>query len=136
MALIVWDESFSVGVSRIDEQHKKLVGMINELNEAMRKGQGKEVVGDIVKGLVEYTLTHFALEEKLFAGTGYPDTAAHKREHAEFVAKVSKFRDDFEAGRLSLSIDVMNFLSGWLKGHIKGCDQKYSNHFKEKGLSK
>ena len=134
MALIVWNESLSVGVARIDEQHKKLVGMINELNEAMRKGQGKEVIGGIVEGLVAYTVTHFALEESFFARTGYPDTAAHEKEHSEFVLKVSTFRDDFEAGRLSLTIDVMNFLSSWLKGHIKGCDQKYSHHFKEKGV--
>lgn len=135
MALIQWDDSFSVGVPRIDAQHKKLVEMVNELNDAMRQGKGKEIVGSIVQGLVGYTLTHFTLEESLFVRTGYPDTEAHEKEHAEFVMKVSKFRDDFETGRLSLSVEVMTFLSSWLTKHIKGCDQKYSEYFLSKNVT-
>ncbi|MHB8790636.1 MAG: bacteriohemerythrin [Desulfobulbaceae bacterium] len=134
MALIQWNDSLSVKVAEIDRQHQKLIALINELNEAMSQGQGRSVVGKIISGLVDYTLTHFKTEEQYFVAYGYPETTSHKKEHAAFVAKVSEFRDEFEKGRLALSIDVMNYLSDWLRHHIKGVDKQYTSFFNEKGL--
>lgn len=134
MALINWDDSFSVGVKRIDDQHQKLVSMINELSDAMRQGKGKDVLGKIVTGLVDYTVTHFSLEEKLFVQVGYGDALAHKKTHEAFVAKVKAFKEDFDKGRIALSVEVMNFLSDWLKTHIKGTDKQYSTLFIAKGI--
>lgn len=134
MALIQWDVSFSVKVAEIDQQHQKLVSMINELNDAMKQGKGKDVLGKIVNGLISYTATHFNTEEKYFDRFGYPETDSHKKEHAAFVKKVSEFKDGFEKGKLGLSIELMNFLSDWLKNHIKVMDMKYSQFFNEKGL--
>jgi hemerythrin len=134
MALINWDDSLSVNVAEIDQQHKRLIGMINELNDAMRMGKGKDVLGKIINSLFTYTATHFKTEEKYFAQFGYPDTENHKKEHTAFVQKVSDFKDGFEKKKLSLTIEVMDFLSDWLKNHIKGTDKKYSQIFNEKGL--
>lgn len=134
MALIQWDGSFSVKVAEIDQQHQKLMSMINELNDAMRQGKGKDVLGKIVNGLFSYTVTHFSMEEKYFDRFGYPETDSHKKEHVAFVKKVSEFKDGVEKGKLGLSIEVMNFLSDWLKNHIKLTDMKYSQFFNEKGL--
>ncbi len=134
MALIQWDGSFSVKVAEIDQQHQKLVSMINELNDAMRQGKGKDVLGKIINGLISYTATHFNTEEKYFDRFGYPETDSHKKEHVAFVKKVSEFKNGFEQGKLGLSIEVMNFLSDWLKNHIKLTDMKYSKFFNEKGL--
>jgi hemerythrin len=134
MALIKWDDSFSVNVAKIDQQHQKLILMINELHDAMKQGKGKEVLGKIVNGLISYTATHFKTEEDYFNQFGYPETDSHKKEHIAFVQKVSEFKDGFEKGKLSLSIEVMNFLSDWLQNHIKGTDKKYSQFFNGKGL--
>jgi len=134
MALIKWDDSFSMHVVKIDQQHKTLVSMINELNDAMRQGKGKDVLGKIMNGLISYTATHFKTEEDYFNQFGYPEADSHKKEHIAFVQKVSEFKDGFEKGKLSLSIEVMNFLCDWLQNHIKGTDKKYSQFFNEKGL--
>lgn len=134
MALIQWNDSFSVKVAEIDRQHQKLVSMINDLSDAMKQGKGKDVLGNIISGLVSYTATHFKTEEKYFDQFGYPETDSHKKEHAAFVKKVTDFKDGFEKGKLGLSIKVMNFLSDWLKNHIKKTDMKYSQFFNEKGL--
>ena len=134
MALVNWDGSFSVNVSEIDQQHKRLVMMINELSDAMKQGKGTDILGKIVNELISYTATHFKTEEKYFDQFGYPDTASHKKEHMDFVQKVSDFKDGFEKGQLTLSIEVMNFLSDWLQNHIKDTDMKYSQFFNEKGL--
>ena len=134
MSLIKWDESLSVNVAEIDLQHKKLVAMINELHDAMKSGKGKDVMGNIISGLISYTATHFKAEEKYFTLYKYPDTTAHMKEHAAFVKKVSDFQHDFEGGRLTVSIDTLYFLRDWLQGHIKGTDKKYSAFFNQNGL--
>jgi hemerythrin len=134
MSIIQWDESFSVNVTEIDKQHQRLVEMINELYDAMRQGKGKVVIGKTINGLVDYADLHFKTEEKYFDLFAYSDALAHKREHADFVKKVTEFRSGLESGKLSLSLDVMNFLSDWLQNHIKVVDKKYAPFFNEKGL--
>ena len=134
MPLISWNNSLSVNVAEIDLQHKKLIAMINELSDAMKQGRGKDVLGQILNGLVHYTATHFKTEETYFIRFGYPDMDQHKSEHAAFVQKVSDSRDEFEKGRLALSVDIMNFLSDWLKNHIMVTDKKYSKFFNTNGL--
>ncbi len=134
MALMNWNDSLSVNVAEIDQQHKRLIAMINELDDAMKIGKGKDSLGKIVNSLIAYTGTHFKTEEKYFTQFGYPDTDSHKKEHAAFVQKVVEFKDGFEKKKLTLTIDVMSFLSGWLKNHIMGTDKKYTPFFNEKGL--
>lgn len=134
MALIQWNDSFSVGVGEIDRQHQRLVGMINDLNDAMRQGKGKDVLGKIINGLVGYAGTHFRTEEKYFEQFGYPDAGSHKKEHFDFTKKVAEFKDGFDTGKIGLSIEVMNFLSNWLQNHIKVVDNKYGPFFNGKGL--
>lgn len=134
MALIQWNEDLSVKVSEIDKQHQKLVSMINELDEAMRNGKGKAVLEPILKALAAYTRVHFQTEENYFEQFNYPDIDSHKQEHAKFVRKVSEFTEGFEKGTLGLSINVMTFLSDWLKNHIKGTDKKYGPFLNDRGL--
>lgn len=134
MALINWNDSFSVNVAEIDQQHKKLVTMINELGDAMKQRKAKDVMGKIVNDMISYASTHFKTEEKYFDQFGYPETDRHKKEHTSFVQRVSDFKKGFENGKISLSIEVMDFLCDWLQDHIKGSDKKYSQFFNEKGL--
>jgi hemerythrin len=134
MGFIKWDDSLSVNVAEIDQQHQKLILMINELHGAMKLGKGKDVLGKIVNGLIGYTTIHFKTEEDYFRQFGYPQADSHKKEHIVFVGKVSEFKDGFEKGKLSLSIEILNFLSDWLQNHIKGTDKKYSQFFNGKGL--
>jgi hemerythrin len=134
MALIDWDKSLSVNVEEIDKQHKKLIAMINELNDAMRNGKGKEGLGAIIDSPNAYTVTHFKTEDGYFTRFAYPQTASHRKEHAYFVQKYSDIKNDFSKGKLALSIEVMEFLGKWLKDHIMVTDKNYSGFFNEKGL--
>jgi hemerythrin len=134
MALIQWDNSFSVNITEIDKQHQKLIVLINSLNDAMKEGRGKDVLSQIIDNLFAYAGEHFANEEKYFDKFGYPDAVSHKLEHANFVKKISEFKNGFHNGHLTLTIEVMHFLKDWLKNHIQGIDKKYSPFFIEKGL--
>ena len=134
MPLIQWSNDYSVKVGEIDQQHQKLIAMINDLNDAMWKGKGKEVLSKIIDGLISYTQAHFSKEELYFDKYKYPDAAVHKAEHAAFVKKVSEFREAFQKNSMNLTINVMDFLSDWLKKHICGTDKKYSDFFNSNGL--
>ena len=134
MALIKWNDSFSVGVVEIDLQHQKLVALINDLNEAMLQARGKTVLTRILNELVSYTVVHFGTEEKYFEKYQYPYTMSHKKEHCAFIEKVGSFKADFQSDKVGLSLEVMSFLSEWLQNHIKGTDKKYSAFFNKNGL--
>lgn len=134
MALIQWDSSYSVNVGEIDRQHQKLVVMVNRLNQAMADGKGRDMVGSVINGLVAYAGEHFATEEKYFALYKYPGALIHKKEHADFVKSVGEFQDGFNKGSLSLTVEVMGFLKGWLVKHIQDSDKKYGPFLNEKGL--
>lgn len=134
MAFIEWNSNLSVKIAAIDEQHQKLIAMINELNNAMALGKGKEVVSKIINGLVSYATSHFSTEEKYFDQFKYPETLTHKKEHADFVKKVGEFQEKFNKGMAALTLEIMQFLKDWLVKHIQGTDKKYSSFFNEKGL--
>ncbi|MCX7874727.1 MAG: bacteriohemerythrin [Melioribacteraceae bacterium] len=135
MALISWSDSYSVKVKEIDNQHQKLVNLINLLHDSMKEGKGKEVIGKVLTELVNYTVYHFSYEEKLFDKYGYPDAKVHARQHKDLVEKVSCYVKDFESGKGVLPMEVMNFLRDWLIKHIGGDDKKYGPFFNSKGLS-
>jgi len=135
MSLITWSDKYSVNIKEIDEQHKKLVGMINELHDAMMHAKGKEASLAIINKMAEYTKYHFSTEEKYMKQFGYPDYNAHKLSHEKFVEQVLEFKKEYETGKTGLSFDLLNFLKNWLVTHIQSSDKKYSALFNEKGLN-
>ncbi len=134
MELVSWKPDYSVEVDQIDVQHQKLVKMINDLYAAMKEGKGKEVIGKILDGLLNYTKVHFRDEEKLMAQAGYGDIPAHHKIHEEFVQKVDEFNKDFESGKVLLSIEILSFLRDWLINHIMGTDRNYISAMHDKGI--
>lgn len=135
MALINWNDTLSVNIKGLDNQHKRLVDIINELHDAMKNGQSKTVLSKILYDLSDYTKTHFKSEEELFEKYHYQDKIKHKKEHDAFVDKVGAFINDFNNGKVGLSIEVMNFLNTWLINHIKGSDKAYSSFLNSHGIN-
>lgn len=129
MPMITWHSGLSVGIDEVDAEHRKLVNMLNHLGDAMRAGEGKAALAKVIGGLVAYTKIHFATEERLFAERGYPRAEAHIQEHRAFTRQIEEFQAGFEAGKLTLSSDVMSFLTTWLRKHIQGSDMEYAKHF-------
>lgn len=134
MPIMSWTDAYSVGIAEIDQQHKKLIDLINALHDAMTKGQAKAVLGKILGELVNYCSSHFATEEKLFDRHGYPDAAEHKDKHQKMTSKVLALQQQFEQGKATITLDVMEFLQQWLDKHILGTDKKYSQFLHSKGV--
>lgn len=129
-----WSEELSVNVKKFDNHHKKLIDLINELHDAMLTGKTQNVLGMTLKVLKDYTKYHFGEEEKLMKVNSYKDYVLHKSEHDNFGIKVSECIEKYEAGRMTVSIELMNFLRDWFVGHIMGTDKKYSQFFNAKGI--
>lgn len=129
-----WKDVYSVHVAALDRQHQQLFGMICELNDALAAGKGNEVVGKILDRLVDYTMSHFAAEEKLLERYGYPSLPEHRARHQELAAKVSSLLQEFKGGNVGVSVSLMLFLRSWLKDHILGTDKQYSDFLNHKGL--
>ena len=135
MPLIEWTAELSVGIDSIDEQHKKLVNMINALNDAMLTNSSHELLGKIFTGLAAYTQKHFAYEENMFAEYGYADSEEHKRQHNELIAQVIELKEKFIANpQRTMSADLMLFLKRWLTNHIMRTDKEYSEFLISKGV--
>ena len=134
MALVTWDQTYSVSVRRLDEQHQKLFALLNALHEAMRQGKGQAVVQDTLRELATYTVTHFRAEEELMRKTNYPGLAAHRAEHQRFVDKVNQFTQDLKAGGNVSSLQVVGFIKEWLAEHIRRTDRSYSAHMNAQGV--
>ncbi len=134
MPLIQWSDQLSVGIASIDEQHKKLVNMINVLNEALEKGQTNEVLGKIFDGLAVYTVKHFGYEEELFAQHGYAASSEHKLEHEALLKQVSELQQKMQDGYFIISVELMLFLKEWLIHHILKTDKEYAKFLLDKGV--
>lgn len=131
--LIEWSRSYSVGVTQMDNEHKRLIDIINNLYSAMRGGRSTEAVGSVLDELIEYTKTHFAHEEGLMQQSNYQDYDIQKRSHVELVNQVLEIQKKFRDGT-ALGQEVMTFLKNWLINHIQGLDKKYGPVMNKKGI--
>jgi len=134
MPLLEWSPGLDVGVTDFNQQHQRLIGMVNELHTAMMEGKGSRVIGDVLKEMRDYTAYHFGSEEKLMTEKGYPALQTHRAEHQAFVAKVDDLTSRYQQGSLSLSVETLNFLKDWLVHHIQGTDKAYKDFFAKAGV--
>jgi hemerythrin len=132
-----WSDAMSVGINEIDEQHKTLVDILNRLFHAVVQRESNEITIEILDTLVDYTKTHFGLEEKLLLDAGYNPTefAAHQREHRAFIEKISLAANKHLVEGKSVSFEIINFLKHWLQDHILVTDKKYADALKSAGYS-
>jgi hemerythrin-like metal-binding protein len=126
MPLIKWTPELGVGVESLDTDHKVLVSLINQLDEAITAGNPRATVQRVLDALYDYTVYHFRREEALMRACGYPDYEAHARTHATLRAQVADIRDRYGRSPESIhSREVLAFLRNWLSSHIIGRDHLY-----------
>ena len=134
---IEWTEDLAVGFEIIDEQHKELYRRINELLESCGQGKAREVVGETIKFLEDYVVSHFGREESLMQKYGYPDYPKHKGYHTEFINSFKELKAKFEADGPGPHIVIMTnrIVVGWLNSHIRNVDKLLGAYLKDKPLS-
>ena len=132
MALFEWNDTMTIGIDIIDEDHKMLVSLLNLLHDAVVDGVGKETTGSVLNSLSDYTEYHFGREECMLAACNYPDMERHIKAHESLKGRVEEIRSDYEHGETA-DIDryVLEFLKDWLQAHIIGRDKLYQACMKE-----
>jgi len=134
MALLTWNQKYSVGVHALDDQHTGLFNILNELHESMMKGQAQNLTGPLLKKLAAYTQSHFTAEEAMMAKTNYPGLTAHKALHKDLIKQVEGYIARFERGEITLNLHLLNFLRDWLTNHIQKTDHEYGPWLNDHGV--
>ncbi len=124
MAKFVWTDQLSVGIDVIDQQHRRIVEYINQLDDARTSGHSRQEVGYLINELVDYTISHFGFEESLQEEAGYPFAKSHKKVHDLFTQRVGDFLLRYEKGE-DISKVLNSLLVTWLFNHIKRDDADY-----------
>jgi hemerythrin len=125
MALIAWKDIYLTNIKECDDQHKKLVDLINQLHEKMKEGTTKQFLEELLSELLDYTAYHFLTEESLFETYSYPDAKQHIKQHQECTEKIKEFSEAFNNSDTYISIKLSKFLKEWLITHTLDSDQKY-----------
>ena len=130
-----WSSEYSVNIPTIDEQHQELVNILNRLFIAVSKREGNKVIAGILDALMDYTQTHFTLEERLMREANYEDFVNHKQEHVKLMAQLDQLSKKYMLDEKPIYFEMLNFLRTWLKEHILGCDTRYSAALQKAGFS-
>ncbi len=134
MKFIEWNDNLSVKIESIDDEHKILIGMINEFYDNIKEQSQTDLIAGLIKKMREYSVFHFNTEESYMRLYDYPGYGEHKNEHDAFISKVVDLEERFNKGGLIISLEVTTFLKNWLKSHINKTDKKYTEFFISKGI--
>lgn len=118
-----WSDSLNTGIAEIDNQHRAIADYINALYD-VKQTNDRDEVGNVLSGLVDYTLNHFSFEEQLMEQAGYEFLRAHRKVHELFINRIADFRGRFINGE-DITDELLNLLKSWLANHIKQEDRGY-----------
>ena len=130
-----WTTDYAVGVHQIDEEHRRLFVLAEEMHQALLQGKGVAVLGQLLDSLVEYTRYHFAQEEQLMQRLRYPGYARHRQQHEALTANVLALQGRAASGEVTMTIEAMQFLIAWLKHHTIASDRQIGDYIMQTGAS-
>lgn len=135
MSLITWTkEQFGTNVSKHDQEHQTIFGMLNALHTAVAAGDRK-TVGAQLDALIAFVAEHFASEEDNMTRHGFASVSAHKAAHDELVARCVDLQEKFHAGQAEITPQVTAFVRDWLLNHVPNVDRQYGPFLNAKGVA-
>ncbi len=130
-----WNDKYSVNIPSIDDDHKRLIVLINQFISSTHYYNSKEFEQKALHELVDYTKYHFDREEKLMQDNGYPDYEEHHKQHEIMIKKVNEVVAKYTQNSETTVTETVDFLRDWLINHIQKTDQQYMSFFKDKNIS-
>lgn len=131
MEFMPWKEEYKVHYTEIDNQHAKMVQLVNELHSLLGSKK-KETIKYIMKQLVEEAKIHFQTEEKLMTQNNYLDFISHKLEHDRYYNKLANFYSELQNEKESMNLEILNSFKTWFVNHLKINDKKLGGFLAEK----
>jgi hemerythrin len=130
VALAIWNDSLLTSNDLVDEQHRELYQLVNDLHNAIVKGQDNSILLPTVDKLIKYTVEHFREEECLMKEVDYPGFEAHKHQHEELTRKVKEQVENYRTGKSVLAISLSSFMTKWLQHHVRQEDYAVVNYIR------
>lgn len=124
MAYFEWADDLVIDNGPIDQDHRQLVDLVNELHTATNLGRGQEIVSKILDALVGYTADHLQREENLMVAIKFPNLANHKLSHDQFMVDIRALQNKFTAGSITVASQLSTVLRDWLSIHIRRSDKE------------
>jgi len=126
MSVFRWSfDLHGIGIEEIDQQHRRMVELANELYVAMIQLKNEKLYKQKLDELAEFSLQHFEQEEMLMVEAGYPGLEHHRLEHLELTRQLAEFAGGFRIGRDLGSGELITFLTGWLISHSENSDRQF-----------
>ena len=132
MGLIKWKKEFSVDIKQLDNQHKKIIKILNQILALHQNGKNEKEIEDILSNLTEYIKEHFRTEEELMLEHHYPGYDKQKQEHNQFIDRLFGFHKEYLKSRRLTTINLFNFVWDWFSQHILNLDKQYGPFLKER----
>ena len=120
--LVTWGADLEFGVPHIDDDHRRLMDLVNRVYAAIKAGAEAGVLAEAFADLRRYASKHFTEEDAFMVGLRYPGTDEHRRQHQTFLARLDALAEDFQRGAKTTSIDVISLLGSWWQNHIADAD--------------
>lgn len=136
MAILEWDESMAVGVYLVDEQHKELVTLINNIADAVQSGASTSDVSNFIRRFYSYTIIHFQTEESLMDHATYPEYFTQVHEHLDCSMKALEFHRRFVEEKEFNLQEFLEYIVTWFRSHTSGIDQTLTEYVVRRGLSR
>lgn len=127
MAYFEWADDLVIDDGALDEDHKQLIELVNELHTATSLGQGQDVVGDVMDRLVTYTEQHFSREEHIMATARYARLDEHKQLHQKLIDQLHALQAKYRDGSITTAAQLSTLLRDWLSLHIRRNDRELRN---------
>ncbi len=132
--MIEWEDKYSVGVSIIDEEHKKFIDIINKVIAAKEHNNNPEEILGILNEMIKYAQKHFKTEETYMKKFNYQEYYYHKEEHNNFCLKIIAYNNRVIDSDYQIANKILEYLKRWFVNHIQETDRKYTNCFNKNGL--
>jgi hemerythrin len=130
---VEWQEKYALGIPKIDDQHKQLFALTNELYTACHAGGEKltDAFMDAAHKAVDYVRLHFSDEEKMLERVHYPALAEHRTQHETFVKHVLESTKAFGTMPPLAAFEFVRFLRDWILSHILVNDKAYGKYISD-----
>jgi len=126
----IWTNELSIGNTGIDNDHKKLIEIINNLVDMIELGGSREEFAKILTDMTDYSLKHLKKEEIYMEEFDYPKLTEHKISHREYIFKVAMYNVDLLGNNPPNLNEIVQYLEKWWTNHILIYDMDYENYKK------
>ena len=129
-----WNSDCSTGVDKFDDQHKKLLELLNQLLESIKEREETSGMGFVLKELFFFAVSHFNDEEEALKRFGYEHLEEQIKEHDKIKLMVGRLHQNYLAGNKPETIEILEVITRWFEDHLKNMDTKYGPFLIEKGF--